>query len=262
MKYIVQYIFVLMALMLLAGCDSEDSQTSVDAKVNEIKVTPSPTSVLEGRTQQLIAIAKYDDGSENDVSDSVSWEIVGDPTIADVSASGLITANTKGDTEITASKDGIVSNTVKVTVCDLAGVCIDPFDTGSGRLFTNSPSVAYLDSIGGSATDGSYIEKGAYGPVGEFYLFNWGNANALCTAYNTKSLGGRTNWRLATRDELKVELYDIYGNMFADRGWPTEYSYWSMTPDSSSYYYVSLNNGKISSSIPSGMNQASCVSEP
>ncbi|MCX9560781.1 DUF1566 domain-containing protein, partial [Vibrio cholerae] len=144
----------------------------------------------------------------------------------------------------------------------LAGPCIELFDTGSGKLFTNSPSKAYLDSIGGSATDGTYTENGTYGPSGNFYLFNWINANALCTTYNTLSLGGRTNWRLATRDELKVELYDASGNMFTARGWPTSGYYWSATPDGSLYYSVLLSNGGVYSSNPSITPYASCVSNP
>ncbi|EJL3954478.1 DUF1566 domain-containing protein, partial [Vibrio cholerae] len=150
-----------------------------------------------------------------------------------------------------------------VNVCaDFAGTCIDIFDTGTGKLFTNSPSVAYLDSIGGSATDDIYTENGTYGPSGNFYRFNWTNANALCTTYNTLSLGGRTNWRLATRDELKVELYDAFGNMFTARGWPTGNYYWSATPDGSVYYSVVLSNGNVTSNDPSSTNYASCVSNP
>ncbi|WP_155516433.1 adhesion domain-containing protein, partial [Vibrio fluvialis] len=88
------------------------------------------------------------------------------------------------------------------------------------------------------------------------------NANALCTTYNTLSLGGRTNWRLATRDELKVELYDASGNMFTARGWPTVIYYWSATatPDGSNYYFVDLSNGYDTSDSPSYTNYASCVS--
>ncbi|MCR9801393.1 DUF1566 domain-containing protein [Vibrio parahaemolyticus] len=157
----------------------------------------------------------------------------------------------------------MTSNTVDVNVCaDLSGACIDIFDTGTGKLFTNSPSEAYLDSIGGSATDGILNENGTYGPSGNFYLFNWTNANALCTTYNTLSLGGRTNWRLATRDELKGELYDIFGNMFTARGWPTRRNYWSATPDASNYSSVYLSDGDVGSSTPGFTSYASCVSNP
>ncbi|MGO2162501.1 MAG: DUF1566 domain-containing protein [Vibrio toranzoniae] len=125
--------------------------------------------------------------------------------------------------------------------------------------------MAYLDSIGGStATNGTFSEYGIYGPVGDFYLFNWNNANALCATYNTNSIGGRTNWRLATRDELKVELYDVFRNMFGARGWPSRIVYWSATPHSngSGYYFVLLFFGSVSSGNPSLLNYASCVSEP
>ncbi|HFQ5101064.1 TPA: DUF1566 domain-containing protein [Vibrio vulnificus] len=142
------------------------------------------------------------------------------------------------------------------------GACIDIFDTGGGKLFTNSPSVAYLGSIGGSATNGTYTENGNYGPTGVFYTFDWANANALCTTYNGKRIGGRTNWRLATKDELLTELYSTYGNMFTARGWPANYYYWSATPDGSNYYSVGLYFGGVSSRNPGITSYASCVSNP
>ncbi|MGL4829542.1 MAG: Ig-like domain-containing protein [Vibrio sp.] len=223
--------------------------------VVEITVTPSPISVLKGRTQQLVAMAKFDDGTESDVSGSATWAIVGDPTIAKVSASGLVTGNTIGGTELTASKDGITSDVVSVNVCNLAGPCLDIFDTGGGKLFTNSPSVAYLDSIGGSATSNIY---------GDFYRFTLDYANTLCDTYNTLSLGGRTNWSLATRDELLTELYGAFGDMFSARGWSTSIPYKSVTSpnNGSSYFYINLGTGWIAHNGPENSHYASCVSNP
>lgn len=262
MKSMIQSVFILMTL-LLTGCNSEGAFNSAPVVV-EITVTPSPILLLEGRTQQLVAMAKFDDGTESDVSGSVTWAIVGDPTIAEVSASGLVTVNTKGDIEITASKDGIISNTVTVNVCTTNDICLDIFDTGSGKLFTNSPSVIYLDSIGGSAVaSGQYSENGFFGPEdGSFYNFTQSQANALCDVYNTQSVGGRTNWRLATRDELRVELFDTYGEMYSARGWPASFSYWSATADGPNYYDVSLVSGDINSTPTSITHYASCVSNP
>jgi hypothetical protein len=264
MKQVSFFGVVVMAVMLLAGCNSDDDafEPAPAPALYELNVTPSPVSVLNGRTQQLVAMAKYDDGNEEDVSNSVTWEIVGDSTIADVSSSGLLTGKVKGGTELTATKDGITSNTVNVTVCDLADACFDIFDTGSGKLFTNSPSVAYLNSIGGSANNGTINENGSSGPAGTFYLFNWANADGLCTTYNAQSIGGRNNWRLATRDELKLELFDVYGDMFSARGWPTVNYYWSSTPDGSDYYNVNLLIGNVSLGTPPTTGYASCVSNP
>ncbi|WP_447040732.1 Lcl domain-containing protein [Vibrio parahaemolyticus] len=167
------------------------------------------------------------------------------------------------DITVTASIIGASLKTWSPTFCtNLAGACLDILNTGSGKLFTSSPSKAYLDSIGGSATNSTFSEDGTWGPVGDFYLFDWSNANALCTTYKAKGIGGRTNWRLATRDELKVELYDTYGNMFTVRGWPTRNSYWSATPAGSYYYYVYLHLGNVYSGNPSLTFYASCVSDP
>ncbi|MFS1443875.1 MULTISPECIES: DUF1566 domain-containing protein [unclassified Vibrio] len=252
-------------LPLLNACNSEGAFSSKsEPTVIEIAVTPSPALVLEGRTQQLVATAKYDNNTESDVSDSVTWEVVGDPTIASVSASGIITGNVLGDTELTASKDGITSTTVNVTVYNLAGPYIDTFDTGSGKLFTNSPSVAYLDSIDNSATtDGTFTEIDMDGPAGDFYQFTWANVETPCNIYNTNSIGGRTNWRLPSRDELEMELFDVYDNMFTERGWPTTSRYWSTTPDGSfAYFAVSLIDGVVSGNLQGATNYVSCVSNP
>ena len=238
--------------------------TVTAAVITNLTVTPSSVGVVKGQTQQLTAIATYSDSTSSDVTTSVTWTPV-DTTTATVTPTGLLSGIEVGTTTLTATKDGITSNTVDVNVCSsLAGSCIDVFDTGGGKLFTNSPSVAYLDSIGGSATDGITIESGSYGPTGDFYLFNWNNANSLCTTYNTQNLAGRSNWRLATRDELEVELYNTHGNMFIARGWPTSDGYWSVTPDGSNYYNVYLADGYVISYLP-GPNirdDASCVSNP
>ncbi len=245
------------------GVTSNTVDVNVSAAViTSIQVTPSPVNVAKGQTQQLTATATFSDMTSSDISNSVTWTPI-DTATATVSSAGLLSAVEVGNTTLTATKDGVISNTVDVNVsADLSGARIDIFDTGTGKLFTNSPSEAYLDSIGGSATDGIFNENGTFGPSGSFYRFNWTNANALCTTYNTLSLGGRTNWRLATRDELKGELYDIFGNMFTARGWPAISSYLSATPDGSFYYSVYLINGGVFSDGPSYTYYASCVSNP
>jgi hypothetical protein len=248
---------------------TKDGVTSITVNVNvshavitAIQVTPSPVDIAKGQSQQLVARATYSDTTSSDISSSVTWTS-DDTNTATVTDAGVLSGVEVGSTILTATKDSVTSNTVDVDVCaNLAGACIDIFDTGSGKLFTNSPSVAYLDSIGGSVTDGTKIEDGTYGPAGSFYKFNWVNAQSLCATYNTEIIGGRNNWRLATRDELKVELYDAYNNMFAARGWPTTDYYWSVTQSGSDYYSVRLYDGSVYSYIPDLTYYASCVSEP
>ncbi|MDC8856115.1 DUF1566 domain-containing protein, partial [Shewanella algae] len=166
-------------------------------------------------------------------------------------------------TTLTATKDGISSNTVNVDICSIASACIDIFDSGSGKLFTNTPSVPYLDSIGGSASSFVNVFAGdTLGLDGRYSTFSHSQANLLCTTYNTQNLAGRTNWRLPTRDELKMELYDRFGNMGTARGWSVYLSYWSTTPFQDTYYFVSLKDGALKNNNASVKLYASCVSEP
>ncbi|WP_226088487.1 Ig-like domain-containing protein [Vibrio bathopelagicus] len=238
------------------------------AVITAIQVTHSAVGVAKGQTEQLTATAELSDRTSSDISSSVAW-LSADMATATVSPTGLVSGVKVGHTTLTANKDGVTSNTVDVNVCaNFAGMCIDIFDTGTGKLFTSSPSVGYLDNIiGYSPPQGiTNTEKGTKGPAGEFYAFKWADANALCDAYNRHSLRGRTNWYLATKDELKTELYDTYGNMFTARGWPTVGYYWSETPEvgaNYSYYGVKLYSGTF---LPKSGSHwylyASCVSNP
>ena len=233
-----------------------------DAVITAIQVTPSLVNVAKGQTQRLVATATYSDGTSSDVTDSVTWTPA-DTATATVSPAGLFSAVTVGNTTLTANKNGVTSDAVDVDVCsNLAGPCIDIFDIGNGKLFTNSPSAAYLDHIGVSAIGETFYESGEYGSASEFYIYTWNHAKSLCDAYNINSIGGRTNWRLATSDELKEELFNAYGNMFAERGWPISDFYWSVTPGDSKYYVVDLFNGYVNRSYPGLMRYASCVSNP
>lgn len=153
--------------------------------------------------------------------------------------------------------------TTFVSCEDLSGPCLDVFDStngdGTGKLFTNSPSVPYLDAITVKGSDW------ASGEVAGFYTFTWDEANEICWIYNNRALAGRTNWQLTTKDELFYELYRSNGEVIAARGWPFRLSYWSTKSSDSYYYYVSLSNGTVNS-YPGWNNEykhfVSCVSNP
>ncbi|ETZ12173.1 hypothetical protein AJ90_22315 [Vibrio parahaemolyticus M0605] len=261
-----------------------DSVSSNEVTINVIKsllsiqVSPDNITITEPSvpfnagvtSQQLTALGKYDDGSTDDITQEVSWSVA-DETIAVISpntggSDGGVVSNgsvSNGITSATASLVGVTSNTLSISACStLAGPCIDVFDAGSGKLYTSPPSTAYLDSVASTATNGFNSENGVYGPVGDFYLFSWVNANALCDTYNTLSLSNRTNWRLAEKDELKVELYDTFGDFFATRDWPTYAYNWSATADGSNHYRVNLRVGLVLSESEDRKLYVSCVSNP
>ncbi|WP_299143210.1 Ig-like domain-containing protein [uncultured Vibrio sp.] len=230
----------------------------------------TPLRLVEGDVFEVVAMVIYADGTGANVSDSVTWLTTNDDVAdvmppSEISDIYAISAISAGTATISVTLGGYVSDTsLNVEVCtdDLAGACIDIFDAGDGKLFTSSPSKPYLDSIGEGTETGDGREE--VEPEGFFYSFNWYDANELCTTYNEHNLGGRGNWRLATLEELNMELFGTFGNMFTARGWPSSFHYWSVTPGETDgkYYTVYLNNGRFSDTMPTQNHYtyASCVS--
>ncbi|MCQ9091296.1 DUF1566 domain-containing protein, partial [Vibrio alginolyticus] len=255
---------------------------NVNPSLESIRVDPENVSIVGVNTANVTAWGIYDNDSttEVDITNLVSWNVV-DETIAVISngpeasdgIGGVVSngAASDGITTATAELDGITSsNAVNIAACNtLAGPCIDVFDTtigdGSGKLYTNSPSKAYIDSIGGSAHSGVSDETGVEGPSGRFYTFNWTNANKLCDTYSSISLGGRTNWSMPTLPELKQVRSASGGDMFITRGWPVTPWYWSSTSASSTHAALDLGAGGEVYPYGSGDasdSYASCVSTP
>ncbi|MBS0041140.1 hypothetical protein KFE26_02285 [Shewanella sp. M16] len=239
--------------------------TCVDALPVALEVF-GPNRIAVGTKNTLAVNGVTAGGVRYPYKKKIYWDSANTDQLT-VSETGIVTGiavSVPSTVAITVeSENGLTASHHILVVCSLTDECVDIVDTGSGKLFTNSPSVAYLDNNGGSAANATTTENGTDGPVGDFYLFSWNNANALCATYNTNSIGGRTNWRLATSGELKVELFDGFGNMFIAHGWPTGGYYWSVTPKDSGYYAVQLNYGNIRSfNDPSYPRYASCVSEP
>ena len=141
------------------------------------------------------------------------------------------------------------------------GDCIKVVENG-GKLYTGTPSVSFLQAIDFAEYSKTLTEHGYYGPAGggAFALFTHSEAGQLCTQYNNINLQGKSNWRLATKDEL-MSLYHTYSKMYDAKGWATTYPYWSSTPDGHTYYRVSLLLGGDSSTYgTSSPHYASCVS--
>ncbi|WP_240457134.1 Ig-like domain-containing protein [Vibrio neptunius] len=251
---------------LLSGADvgtttvtaAKDGVTSntVDVDVTNAVMTglslhPPAIGVLKGQTQPLTAIATYSDGTSSNISGSVTWwtPVIENTRTATVSAKGLVKGVNQGSSTVTASVNGFTSNSVYINVCndnnnDLKGKCIDLLNTGNGKLFTNTPSVAYLNSIGLRGVNSIYMSH--------YYTFTQRNARALCAQYNTKHLGGRTNWRLPTVNELKNELYRSNQLM----SWQVDRNYWSSSER------TSVNLRYNQTSTRPNLFFASCVSEP
>ena len=88
-------------ILILAGCgggsDNEQSKT-----ITSIEVTPANPSIVVGSEQQFKAMGVFSDGSQEDITSSVTWTS-SDPATARISSSGLATSQTIGRPQITAT---------------------------------------------------------------------------------------------------------------------------------------------------------------
>ncbi|NRB70178.1 MAG: Ig-like domain-containing protein [Vibrio sp.] len=251
------------------GFTSNASAVEVtNAVITELTLTPPAVGLMPNGTQQMKATARYSDGTVNDVTRSVKWSAPGGNTMS-FTASGLATGLNPGTSNITADYNGF-RRSVEVNVCQIAekrnpvGKCTYTLDVGNNRLFTNTPSVPYLDSLG---IGGSRYTSGVHRPLyedGSFYLFTQTKAVALCNKYSEFHLAGRTNWRLPTVTEIK----DIYTrNLNIMSGWSTSY-YWtsSIVYNSHEYFaykYLPARPGHSwQPKDPNASYLASCISDP
>jgi len=83
-----------------------------------IAISPvSPSDVKLGFTQNFYATALYASGATADITSQVTWNS-SNPSIAEFTqpSGGLLTGMTMGTATITASFDGITSNSVSIKV--------------------------------------------------------------------------------------------------------------------------------------------------
>jgi uncharacterized protein YjdB len=104
-----------------------------------LKVMPTNTSVAVGGTLQLVAAGLYSDGSEQDLTDDVMW-LSTDPSVASVSASGLVTGLSDGTAEIQATDaEGGAAMTTVVVGVGMTDAGTSDADGGSGSCAGGPP---------------------------------------------------------------------------------------------------------------------------
>ena len=172
------------------------------------------------------------------------------------------------------------------------GACLKVASDSEGNWFTSTPSIAVMKSLGytrsnsnlnsGDTYASTYTETGSYGPIDDVFARfrqdgngvidpgEGGDANAgvdgqfdrWCQKLVSLNFAGKNDWHRPTKDELAGLYNDVGGSLWAARGWPTTYRYWSATVDGSYYSYVALFGGYVTGNSPSYEGYASCVSNP
>ncbi|MBQ1783162.1 MAG: Ig-like domain-containing protein, partial [Gammaproteobacteria bacterium] len=122
--------------------------TVTDAVVTAIQVTPATVSMAKGYSQSLVATATYSDQTSADISSLVAWRS-DDSAVATVTASGLLAGVGVGSTTVSASLNGISSNTATVTVTDaeLTAIQVTPaiVSLAKGYSQTLTATATYSD---------------------------------------------------------------------------------------------------------------------
>ena len=97
-----------------SGSASLTVTAAVSPPVVSIEVIPGNTTIAVGQTQAFQAMATYEGGAQEDVTDEAAWAI-GNITVATISA-GNATGVGVGTTGITAKYGNVTSNTAALTV--------------------------------------------------------------------------------------------------------------------------------------------------
>lgn len=115
------------------GSSSATSVLTV-RRVTAVAIGGAPATLAKGLTKQLSATATLSDGTTVDVTSTATWASA-KPSVATVSATGLVTTTGVGSAAVSASYGGAsTSATVTVTTATLVGLTVTPVAPTIGRL--------------------------------------------------------------------------------------------------------------------------------
>ncbi|MCY4044721.1 MAG: Ig-like domain-containing protein [Cellvibrionales bacterium] len=160
--------------------------TTLDAQANteitvkpgsltHLKMSSDSVDVIVGLARQLTATGEFNDGTSKDVSHDCDW-LSNESSIASVNSQGMVTGESLGETQITASFNGL-SATAMVSVKDanIMNITIDPdnFSLTKGysqqleafASFNNNTSANITQSATWQSSDPSKASVDALGLV-------------------------------------------------------------------------------------------------
>jgi len=94
---------------------NEVSVAVVDAQLEQLTVSPSPVTLVEDESLQLVAEAAFSDGSHGEVTGSVEWLTL-DPSVVTIWPGGVLDAEGEGLTYVVARWNGNAGGDVEATV--------------------------------------------------------------------------------------------------------------------------------------------------
>ncbi|MEG2889727.1 MAG: Ig-like domain-containing protein, partial [Aeromonas sp.] len=176
--------------------------TSAVLNAGGLTITTPPLTVAAGLTGQLAATGSYSDGSNLDVTASVTW-VSSNPAVATVNASGLVTGVAPGSTTITGNLEGqsaALAVTVTSAVLNTGGltITVPPLNLVAGLTGQLAATGSYSDGTSVDVTNSvNWISNN---PIVATVGLNTGLVTAVLpgTATITGTLDGQTATLLVT----------------------------------------------------------------
>lgn len=95
----------------------------IAADLQSIQITPATLSITAGLTHQYTATGYYSNGTSTDITSQVGWN-TSNSSVATIGLTGLVNTTSVGNTNITASLNGVTSNISSVSVTNAVLVSI------------------------------------------------------------------------------------------------------------------------------------------
>ncbi|MEE2904652.1 MAG: Ig-like domain-containing protein, partial [Myxococcota bacterium] len=165
----------------LIGCSEDAPQRnnrpmSSTPTISSVLVSAEQSQVEVSKSIQLIATAKYSDGTSKDVSNAATWNSLS-PTVATVNVLGVVSGLATGNAEIQAEYEGLtgsISITVtpdtsfKELIVTPSTVILAPNDSANLSAFAirmDDSQVNVTSSVSWSSSDSSLIQVATDGTV-------------------------------------------------------------------------------------------------
>ena len=124
---------------------------TVSPSLTSISVTPNPGTVSVNTTLQMSAIATFSDGSTQDITSTANWTS-SIPTIASISASGLVSGVSKGTVSIKAASGGVFGLATVTVNTTLVSITVGP-NPATVLVGSNQQMTATAQYSDGSSQD-------------------------------------------------------------------------------------------------------------
>lgn len=175
-----------------AGTQTPLNVTQVnESALTSIVITPLSPTILAGHSQQFIATGIYSNNSTADITSSVTWHS-SNTAIATIGATtGLATATTEGTTFITATLNGINSNSQLLTVGPLFAYITNSSDASFCQInntdnsFVTCGTANIIDTLSVAINPSGtlvYFGSSAQAPIKSCSLESDGSIGACTTA--------------------------------------------------------------------------------